>query len=177
MSDFSKLVLDHLATIYLISNTPAFLYDRFLAEQSIHSLANNKTAHELVSTATQIAAKADRTPIELAIGYSALVALTLKNFREVMVALDGQNLSGLEWSDRILELWKQTVVNTTIIITTVKPRVDSPQTMVVGPISTACHTVVAKVEPKIKLAASAETPVALTDVVITDSKGLIYVQK
>src|SRR3989344_7434722 len=115
MSSLKLATLDHLAAIYLVANTPAYLYDRYRAEQCIQSLARDKSTRELVAIATQIAADTNRTPTELAVGYAALVALTFKDFREATSVLDGVRLEQLEWSDRILELWKVSLVSTGII--------------------------------------------------------------
>ncbi len=123
MNCLSLHSLEYLAAIYLVSNTPDYLYDRYRAEQAVMSLGLEKSAVELVAVATEVARDQKRTPTDLAAGYAAIVALTFRDFGEVRAALSEARLDELEWAASILDIWRQTFTSAVSVTEKVKPKI------------------------------------------------------
>jgi hypothetical protein len=102
MINLSVLNENELARIYLVSNTPSYLFRHYRADQSVQELSSRHSAVDLLSFATQVAQLHNRTLRQVIQAYAALVAFTLKN-PQVRID-DPESLKNLNWSHAILSL-------------------------------------------------------------------------
>ncbi len=103
---------------YILANTPGYLYKRFLENPSVHRLARTQTTDELLGMYRAAVDTNDPTADDIALGYAALVAVTLKDYREARAALERLRNNDLRWADSIIEMFllRPTSINTRTII-------------------------------------------------------------
>lgn len=130
MTQLSAAELDQLAPIYLVANTPEYLYRRFRAESAIQRLAEQSKPADLVNLILQVDRSAERAVHKVVAAYAATVGLTLQDSREVLRALEGFEVTNLNWVDKILQLWDQNRTATTLETVAVRrPKILEPSTV------------------------------------------------
>ncbi len=94
--------------IYLVANTPYYLYRRLRSTNTVEVLAQRYSAVELVSFIKSVDADEKRYMDQAALAYAAAVALTRhSDSAGVDQALGGQEaFSGLPWISEILRVWR-----------------------------------------------------------------------
>lgn len=102
MIDASYLNEAQLARIYLVANTPLYLYRHYRDDPSVHELVRKNTISDLVGIIKDIAGTNDRTLKEITLAYASLVALTFKNPKEVKAATSQVHMGGITWARAIL---------------------------------------------------------------------------
>jgi hypothetical protein len=115
MPDELGLDLATLARIYLLANTPRYLYRRFREDPSVQRLARALTATELLSIITEIGARETRDSQSLATAYGALVALTFQPLDSTRAAFNDWGGGRLQWDREIWELYLQEAVPTQVV--------------------------------------------------------------
>ncbi len=115
MADLTNINMKSLREALILANTPSYLYKRLLENPSVHRLARTQSTNELLDIYRGAAAKADPSADDVALGYAALVAITLKDFREARAALDGLRNNDLHWADSIIEMFFQRPSSTSAI--------------------------------------------------------------
>lgn len=124
MINLSALNENELARIYLVANTPSYLYRHYRSDQSVQEVSNQNSAMDLLLFARQIAQLPNRTLRQVIQAYAGLVALTLK---DVEVRIDDRNsLQGLDWGEAILSLGSNNQVSTSQIQLSSLPKLTRP---------------------------------------------------
>jgi hypothetical protein len=104
MINTSILNQSQLAQIYLVANTPSYLFRHYRADSSIWEVARRYSVAELVLSVAEIAHLDERTLNQVVLAYAALVALSFKNPKEVHAATAHVSFAGLNWAEHLLAL-------------------------------------------------------------------------
>lgn len=112
MKTLSLSELERLAQIYVVANTPSYLYRHFKKDPAVEDLAKTNSVAELVSTAKIDGATAARSLPEIVSAYAALIALTLKDYNQISNTLREGNFPGLHWAKDIVRVWDRTRIST-----------------------------------------------------------------
>lgn len=123
MNTLSQGAIRRLTEIYLVANTPPYLYRQFRSDQSVQNLADQTSEEELVKLIKQVDSSEERKISDVAVAYAATVALTFKDSKSVDLALDGVQFENLQWVRSILRFWKETTIPTLISHQSVKPTI------------------------------------------------------
>jgi hypothetical protein len=78
MMNLTKSELASIVEIYLLANTPAFLFRRMRSNPVVQRLAESESERSLVSEYRSLGRKTERDIEEVASAYAALCALTLR---------------------------------------------------------------------------------------------------
>lgn len=115
-----------LTRIYLVANTPSYLYRHYRVEETVQALAKYDVS-QLLSALNETAAE-NRTLKQVVVSYAILVALTFKNPDEVRRAMN-QDLHGLTWAEEILAFGNTRQASNQQFTIEVKPKanVSSPR--------------------------------------------------
>jgi hypothetical protein len=104
--DVDALNLDRLVGIYIDANTPAYLYKHFRSDPTVWELSKKMDAPTLMTIYSKIAAKNDRTPREVALGYAALFAITLGgDYETAHRTLNQLRSYDLDWAPQIVAMF------------------------------------------------------------------------
>jgi hypothetical protein len=122
MIDLSILNEPQLARIYLVANTPAYLYRNYRADPSVWEIARRHTVDDLVSFAVEHAN--ERKLKDVVFAYAALVALSFKDQREVLDRTANVSFENLDWGRKLLELGRHEQTGNVKIEITVPPRIE-----------------------------------------------------
>lgn len=95
----AKSLLD----IYTISNTPAFLFQRFREHQTVQRLAKEETSIEMASEFARLAgiASANDNALATAICYALVVAISLRPYEEALPVLNSMPVERLPWGSAL----------------------------------------------------------------------------
>jgi len=100
--------------IYVVANTPTYLYRRFRSQEIIRDLANRYSEGDLIDYIKKIDSSQNPSISEVANAYAISVALTFKNSEKVKELLQSYQFKKLEWISHIIQIWKDTEIPTTI---------------------------------------------------------------
>ena len=114
MINLDELDIPAILRVYMLANTPAYLYRHLRAEPSLERLAKSSTPRELLAAVSAREGKPSRTAEDAAIAYGMLVALSFQNYRDVQEALAGWQPRALTWARHITSIIGQTAVGTTL---------------------------------------------------------------
>src|SRR5712692_6321063 len=112
MKTLSSSSLKRLAELYLAANTAPYLYRHYRAEESVQLLAKENTAAELMAMITDTVKKNNRSSLDMATAYAAVVAITFRDFKEISAPIKNSRVIELEWWDQIFELWDRSRTST-----------------------------------------------------------------
>lgn len=96
--------IDSIRNIYILANTPAYLYKELRANASVQRLARTLEVPELFEIYRQ-AARSKASADEVSLGYAALVAMTLKDYHAVKEVFDRLSAYKLDWAPKIIDLF------------------------------------------------------------------------
>jgi hypothetical protein len=113
------LNLHGLADVYVLANTPAYLYRWFRADESVRALARSHPTGELASRLNTILDQHNLGFDELILAYALLVCLTMKDYREARPFIEHLAYNRLEWATEILEIWE--AIRTVIVTASHSP--------------------------------------------------------
>lgn len=99
--------------IYVVANTPTYLYRRFRSQEIIRDLANRYSEEDLIDYIKKIDSSQNPSISDVANAYAVSVALTFKNSETVKKLLKSYELKKLEWVLRIVQIWLITEIPTT----------------------------------------------------------------
>jgi len=117
-----KLNKKAVTQIYLVANTPTYLFRHLRSEQSVKDLANHWPSQTLLEQVATIDAQAKRSEVDIAIAYAALVAATYRDPREVAEARASVKIKNLSWVDDILAIWFDSATPESSVLFTAQPR-------------------------------------------------------
>lgn len=110
MIEMSEESIGVLKQIYIVANTPCYLYKHFKREMVVEMLARIYSAEKLVEHIVEIDNKKRRTLADVTSAYAACVALTFHEVRLVSALMNEMNLRTLEWVDAIVKIWEKSYV-------------------------------------------------------------------
>jgi len=99
----------------LIANTPSYLFDALKKDVAVQTVAETLTAPEILSNLARILSIPPESPHDLVAQYVYLVALSIKDPKDVWPALDQIDMRNLEWGDQIRSAMKVEFIPTTQI--------------------------------------------------------------
>jgi hypothetical protein len=107
--ELSKYFID----IYVVANTPTYLYRRFRSQEIIRDLANRYSEEDLIDYIKKIDSSQNPSISDVANAYAVSVALTFKNSEIVKKLLKSYELKKLEWVLPVVQIWLVTEIPTT----------------------------------------------------------------
>ncbi len=150
MIHFQNKAIDNIKRTIIISNTPAFLYNRIKRSGYPVELAKTYTTSDLLSELETIDSEKRRDPFSLAAVYVILIALSMKSDFDLRI-LEKIDLTWVGWAKEIVNFLDMNSENKTHI------RSDAASIKFAGAnFSRACSTInktaisVAPVEKKVK---------------------------
>lgn len=105
MNGLTDQALRQLVRVYMVANTPAYLYRKLLSEESVAELAAANSVEQLIDFILRVDESQERSVEDVAGAYGAVVALTLKDSQRVIEALEDVRLENLEWVEAVLRIW------------------------------------------------------------------------
>ena len=118
--------LDQLVPIYLVANTPAYLYRNLRKASAVQRLAETNIPMDLIDHILFVDRSPERDLRDVVAAYASTIALTIQDSREVLRALQGLEVTNLEWVASILQLWDQTRIGTEYTVVSDKPKILKP---------------------------------------------------
>jgi hypothetical protein len=109
--------------IYVLANTPSFIYRRMRELPAAQRLADGSSVAALRSQCSKVAAKKKRTVEEVALAYGAIVALTLKEPQPAKKVFKDIAKLDLDWAENIVAMH----LSRPATMTTAEFRMDSPK--------------------------------------------------
>lgn len=91
--------------VYLVANTPLYLYKRLRRLQAVQRLGRSTDAKELLLEYSRLAATEERSPDDVAAAYGCLVAMTHQDPLEATPLLRSLNRSSLDWALALRDLY------------------------------------------------------------------------
>jgi len=91
--------------VYLVSNTPLYLFKRLRQLQAVQQLAHGAEAEELIEEYIRRVKAKERTMEDVAIAYACLVAMTQKESPEAISLLRSLDLTDLNWASVIRDIY------------------------------------------------------------------------
>ena len=169
MNSLSEEAIEQIAEIYIVSNTPSYLYKHFRQRDEIKELADSNTPEELKNCIVQIDNKDNLTLNDVVLGYAATVALTFHNLEEVKGEVENIELNKLEWVGRILNLWSESYVPTLEI--TLKPTLKIKPVIEGLKTNSSSTENILRTSPKITLENANELSDASSSIIILTNGG------
>ena len=129
MLNVSALNLEQLGMVYLVANTPSYLYRHFRLDSSIQEVARGSSVEELnAAIKEKLSIPTERRTIEdIVLIYALLVALTFKDQVEVERSITSIELTTVDWGKKILDIWKNSSGPTTKVMNfRINPKVQIP---------------------------------------------------
>ena len=161
MIELSQTEIDKLTDMYLVANTPSYLYRRFRDSVIVERVAKDSTAEQLLETIRTVDKLEDRELLEVVKAYTATVALTFLDPRAFQEALGKIEIVHLEWVLPILSLWHETQVPISTHSVLYKPPLSVDAIIITTPTSTTSHRAYITEPEKTSSSAS------VTDVTVT----------
>jgi hypothetical protein len=112
MIEIGSETISILEKVYVVANTPSYVYRHFRAEEGVQTLGKIYDSRRLVEHIVEIERKEERTLGDIISAYAATVALTFKNIGEVKEVMRDLRIERVEWAVKILSLWIATCVPT-----------------------------------------------------------------
>jgi hypothetical protein len=114
---------DRLGRIYLVANTPSYLYRHFRRDSSVIELARATSTDALAGFVREVQDLPERSPTDVAAAYAAVVALTFHDPERVRAEMGDISESALAWIGPILKLWYDSFIATQIVEIPYKPQI------------------------------------------------------
>ncbi len=105
---FDMLNMDSLKTIYIVSNTPMYLYKNFRKDASVQELSNRYSADELIDLFYQIMGDMGKEIEQLTTLYAIMMSLTYKECQQAKVFFETQELYDIEWFEEFRDIYFST---------------------------------------------------------------------
>lgn len=104
-----------LSTVYLVSNTPRYLYKQLRIHPTVQRMGEKHTLDEIILVHTNSLNKKDKTAADIALAYASLVAMRFKERDAVAPMLANIHVDELEWGQEIIDILKKTEWDTKIL--------------------------------------------------------------
>ncbi|MFC1557143.1 hypothetical protein ACFL5L_04090 [candidate division KSB1 bacterium] len=98
MKVLSRQELNDLAKIYIVSNTPRYLYSNYREHYSLVEISKN-TIESIIKYLTKISEKPKKNIRDIVKGYAFLTSLAFKKEEDIIKQLDEINLDFLKWGE------------------------------------------------------------------------------
>ena len=119
--------LREITNIYLLANTPMFLYRHMRRLAFLYNLAKNNDLEVLIGEYNKRTSKRDKLPEDIAIAYAILMAITHLEYSIALNYFNKFDLSRLEWGNDIKDIFHfKTPIETTVQLFT-KPIISDVQ--------------------------------------------------
>ena len=120
--------IDRLSSIYIIANTPRFLYVKLRGDQFVQKLGHDNSFEELSQSFITLASKKIETIEELTAAYVLYVSLTYKNYEEVFSFFTGEGKVNFEWFNDIRDIYISSYTHINEYTVVVAPQILIPDT-------------------------------------------------
>lgn len=133
MTRLSLLEIHELVAIYLVANTPSYLYRHFRGSPTVQRLADSNSPAELVAFISRVDSEERTTPVAVALAHASAVAMTYQRSDIADSAIAGLVIQHLRWIPILFSIWKQGRIETTTT------KVDLPRIEVPGRVSASTN--------------------------------------
>ena len=107
MIDVTDTVLDRIAEVYIVSNTPIYLFNKLRADENIHRISKKYSTEKLINTIIEVDRSEERSPHSVALAYASAVALTYKYSCKILSLLNNIEIYNLNWIKSIFQYWEE----------------------------------------------------------------------
>ena len=104
MTAISDRTKEELAVVYVVANTPRYLYKRLRSHPLVRKLSEELSIDELISVYDESRKKKQRSIQDVALAYAALVAMGYAAWAEVSHRLSTIDTRGLDWATDIVDI-------------------------------------------------------------------------
>ena len=111
MAKISKETIENFLEIYIVSNTPFYLYKHFRLHPKIQQLSKEYSIEKLLAIISKIDQSKKRAINTIVIAYIATVALTFYNTSSVHGVLKSFKVKNLDWFWDIIKVWEDTRIS------------------------------------------------------------------
>lgn len=108
--DMEELIRD-----YIFASSAGYVYDHFVANNSVRNLANIKAPDILMKEYEERTEKAERTIEDVVVAYAVLVGITFLDYSQASSIFDKIDLSKLEWGQDIKDRYMRNVRPTVFV--------------------------------------------------------------
>lgn len=105
MTNNININTEELVQIFILSNTPYYLYKKFSAEVSIQKFSEKYSTDKLIKLFKREQGKDKTTYEDVVLFYAIIIALTKKPYREVKDFFLGLNNASFRWARQISEIY------------------------------------------------------------------------
>lgn len=99
------LDFNSLTRIFILSNTPLYLYKNFRRNQTVQELSTRYGSSSLIEFVEQAVVEKKLTLEKLVSIYSVIIALSFKNYSEVVDFFNRLDRFEIQWSKELKEIW------------------------------------------------------------------------
>jgi hypothetical protein len=103
-----QISIDDLCQIYLVANTPRYLFRHLREHHGVKWMSENFSIDELVAIYSDNQRTRKRSVEHVALAYAALIALYYKSYEKVEPILGTLATSGLRWAPDVIDILKKT---------------------------------------------------------------------
>lgn len=107
-----KIDIDSLKDVYLVSNTPLYLYKNFVNDQSVQELKLSNTTQELVEEFIHISNIEIEEIDDLVYAYAIYIAILLKDDNLTNTFIDSAGDINFEWFGDLKSIYEETITPT-----------------------------------------------------------------
>lgn len=104
----SQVDVESLCQIYLVSNTPRYLYKHLRSNPSVQWMANNLSINQLTAIYAESLQKSGRSINEVVMAHAVLAALSHMSYGDIAPALDSLQTANLKWASEMIDILKKT---------------------------------------------------------------------
>jgi len=112
-----------LSEIYLVANTPSYLYKHFRSDEAVEKLAKKYSAEDLINFICQVDSDNNPSLRDIVAAYAGSVALTFHDLRVVEAILTDIQIKNLQWFGKVIQIWKDSNVSISVINVCSVPKV------------------------------------------------------
>jgi hypothetical protein len=106
--------LDELAGVYVVANTPTYLFDRLRGHAAVLGLAESVDTRALLDFVQRVAHQSERRETDVAKAYAALVAVSFRPYPEWREDLKSIDLAALKWGESFRDIMTARAVTTAV---------------------------------------------------------------
>lgn len=103
-----QISIDDLSQIYLVANTPRYLFRHLREHHGVKWMSENFSIDELVAIYSDNQRTKKRSVEHVALAYAALIALYYKSYEKVEPLLGALATSGLRWAPDVVDILRKT---------------------------------------------------------------------
>lgn len=115
MISANDLNIDELAQIFILANTPNYLYKNYSSDPSINKLAEGYSSEDLITVFREINRKEITSCEDVVLFYSVIVALSKKPSKDVRELFKEMNGLSFRWAKQISEIYFSKIIPESLI--------------------------------------------------------------